>query len=107
MKRINTIDNFYREKEILEHFKKWTNPLRVDVNDGREVVEINFNSAIGPNLTKTEKIKILRLIVLDLEHGEGLKDIFDKLEKRLKANLTEMRKEIKKDLHIVKGGEII
>ena len=104
---MNKIEEFYRGKEILGYLKKWTTPLSVDISEEREIVEIGFHSEIKCNLTKDENINLLKFISLDLVSNHGIKDIFEKLEKRLKNNLGELRKEIKKDLGIVKGGDYI
>jgi ABC-type enterochelin transport system substrate-binding protein len=104
---MNRIEKFYREKEILGHLKKWTTPLSVEINEDRETVEIGFCSQIGCDITKDEKVVILKIISLDLVFNHGIKDIFNKLEKRLKSNLKELKDKIRKDLGIVKGGDYI
>ena len=104
---MNRIDEFYRGKEILLHLKKWTSPLNVNINEDREVVTIGLRSGIKMNLTKDEIMNILKIISLDLVSNHGVKDIFEKLEKRLKSNLKELKNGIRKDLGIVKGGDYI
>jgi len=104
---MNKVDEFYRGKEIIEHLKKWTQPLSVNVDEDRDVVELGFHSGINMNLRKNEKINLLKFISLDLVSNHGIKDIFEKLEKRLEHNLKELKKEIKNDLGIVKGGDYI
>ncbi len=107
MEKINKVDDFYRKREILEYLNEWTPPLSVYVHEDREVVEIGFHSEVARKITKKEKVEILKIISLDLVSNHGIKDIFEKLEERLKLKLKEMKTEIKKDLGIVKGGDYI
>ena len=107
---MNRIDDFYRKKEILEHIKKWTNPLSVDVDEDREKVEIGFHSEISQGLKKQEKVNLLCIIRDNLEEELRRYLTQDRSPKvalinKLEEELKELKKGIKKDLGIVKGGD--
>ena len=100
---MNKIEKFYRDKEIIDNSERWTYPINININEDKEIIELGFYSPFGVALKKNEKIDILRLIETDLINHDGLKDIFNKLDKRLKDNLEELKKEIKKDFD---SGEV-
>jgi len=102
---MNPIEKFYRKKEILGYIKKWTMPLNVNVNEDREKVEIGFYSEINSEITKTEKINLLKIIMCNMERSLDSPTIAGRnpriaLIKELENELKELKENIKKDLNL-------
>jgi len=99
---MNPIEEFYRKKQILGFINEWATPLKVNINEDRETVEISFNSDIGMKITKEEKINLLKIIMCNMEksleyHAKNPKV---SLIKDLEDELNKLKEDIKKDLDI-------
>ena len=96
MTDMNTVEEFYRKRTILEKFREWCSPFVYHLtNDGK--VSILFHSDVRGLLTEKEERELSRKIILLLQCGDFCTENFINV---LTRELTELKDTIKMDFDL-------
>lgn len=93
---MNSVEVFYRGREIIKKIKVKYQPFVIQIKEGH--IEITFAKNFGNEFSKNERDSLLKIIVDELLWScRGGGSLTDHLLERLERSLLEIKKEIKRD----------